>query len=92
MGAVVSSFEELPLELPDLRPIVDRRAVERWLERQGLQLADVTRPCNEPLYVEARRHIAKFLRGRGWSYPMIGKLLERDHTSVMHLVTPRHRP
>jgi chromosomal replication initiation ATPase DnaA len=34
--------------------------------------------------VEARRVIARYLARRGWSSVMIGRYLERDHTTVLH--------
>lgn len=36
--------------------------------------------------VTARAELAKRLRMTGWSYPRIGAVLGRHHTSVMHLV------
>lgn len=36
--------------------------------------------------VEKRKLIAKDLRELGLSYPAIGKLLNRHHTTVMHLL------
>jgi chromosomal replication initiation ATPase DnaA len=43
----------------------------------GSQLANV---------VTARRAVALELRARGWSFPRIGLLLNRHHTSIMYLV------
>lgn len=39
--------------------------------------------------VNVRKSIAVKLRGEGWSYPKIGKLLHRHHTSIMHLLGVR---
>lgn len=36
--------------------------------------------------VYIRTAISKKLREQGWSYPRIGKLLNRHHTSIMHLL------
>lgn len=36
-------------------------------------------------YVDARSVVAVLLRARGWSYPQIGRLLDRDHSTVINL-------
>lgn len=36
--------------------------------------------------VNARRAVAKLLRSKGLSYPEIGAILDRDHTTIMSLV------
>lgn len=36
--------------------------------------------------VKKRKLIAKDLREQGLSYPQIGKLLNRHHTTIMHLL------
>lgn len=41
--------------------------------------------------VETRRIISMYLRNRGWSYPKIGEFLNRDHTSIYHLLNPEPR-
>jgi len=87
----VDRFEELAAELPNLPQVDDRRALEAWLGRQGLTLAELNRSGRSGIYMEARRHAAKFLRRRGWSYSMIAELLERDHSSIMNLIRPRRR-
>ncbi len=35
--------------------------------------------------VNARQHIAVGLREKGYSYPQIGRVMNRHHTSIMHL-------
>lgn len=39
--------------------------------------------------VKKRRSIAKDLREMGYSYPAIGKLLNRHHTTIMSLLGAR---
>ncbi len=39
--------------------------------------------------VDARQKIAKALRLLGFSYPSIGAVMNRDHTSIMHLCKER---
>lgn len=41
--------------------------------------------------VEVRRIIARMLRRRGWTYPEIGKMMAKDHTSVISLLHPEKR-
>lgn len=38
---------------------------------------------------DARCVIAVVLRSRGWSYPQIGQLLNRDHSTVMYMCATR---
>lgn len=67
-------------------------AIERWVEAQGLTMADVKRDNRRPAMVRVRREIARYLRDHGWSLPRIGVFLDRDHTTVMNLLNPRpHR-
>lgn len=51
-----------------------------------VSLAQVLGPHTYPAYVAARRDIALMLRGRGCSYPLIGRLLHRDHATIQNLV------
>lgn len=37
-------------------------------------------------FVEARALVADVLRHRKWSYPRIGRLLDRDHSTVINLL------
>jgi len=39
--------------------------------------------------VDERQRLAKLMRGLGYSYPAIGKAMNRDHTSIIHLVKNR---
>lgn len=54
-----------------------------------LTLKDIRGPLRWKEIVKARAEVAKFLREeRGWSFPQIGQFLDRDHTSIMHLLKP----
>ncbi len=35
--------------------------------------------------VRARRDLAKYLRAQGFSYPLIGLIMAKNHTSIMNL-------
>lgn len=42
--------------------------------------------------VKCRRDIAEYLRdAEKLSYPAIGKIMHRDHSSIMHLLNPEKR-
>ena len=45
------------------------------------------RPFQARQYVRARKEVIRILRGPQfrWSYPRIGELLNRDHSTIMHL-------
>lgn len=39
--------------------------------------------------VDDRQRVAKFLYEKGLSYPKIGQMMNRDHSSIMHLIKNR---
>ena len=39
--------------------------------------------------VDERQRIAKELKKEGYSFPAIGKAMDRDHSSILHLVNKR---
>jgi chromosomal replication initiation ATPase DnaA len=51
----------------------------------GLEKGTLASPSRERFYVNIRAKTVKKLRKMGLSYPMIGRLLNRDHTSIIHL-------
>lgn len=55
-------------------------------EKHGITVAEMLSPSRASHLVEARRDLAFALRARAWSYPRIGKLMKRDHTTIMSLV------
>lgn len=74
----ISEWAEVPHELAEL---VVMRANQR-----GLRLAVLRSSLRISELVTARRAISKEAREMGYSYPVIGRALCRDHTSIMHLV------
>jgi chromosomal replication initiation ATPase DnaA len=48
--------------------------------------ADVFGRCQQHHIVQARAEVARRLRERGWSLPRIGRVLDRHHTSILHLL------
>jgi len=56
--------------------------------RRGLRAKDVVGPGRNPPLVAARLELYRALRAQGWSYPMIGRLVGRDHTTVLIACAP----
>lgn len=46
---------------------------------------DITGLNRQRIYVDARAALARILRIRGSSFPMIGKRMNRDHSSIVYL-------
>lgn len=53
-------------------------------EVAGLEVADLTGPCRGKLYTRPRFTACYYARQEGWSFPAIGLVVNRDHSSVMH--------
>lgn len=77
----ISAWANVPHELAEL---VVMRANQR-----GLRLRNLRSQLRHPDLVDARHAIAKEARGMHYSFPVIGRALSRDHTSVMHLLRTR---
>lgn len=45
---------------------------------------DITGPSKLPEHCQARFHVMRELRAKGWSTPRIGRLLNRDHTTIVY--------
>ncbi len=56
------------------------------LEKRKLTLEEIRARYRQKVYVDAREEIAKRLRQEGLSYPEIGKVINRSHCEVIHLV------
>ena len=67
-----------------IHPIV-RSAIQEF----GITNEDLTSGKRSENLVRARKWIAKRLRRNGMSYPKIGKILNRSHTSIMSLLGVR---
>jgi len=52
----------------------------------GLTVAQALEKDRSTERVEVRALVADVLKGRGWSYPQIGRLLSLDHSTVINLV------
>ncbi len=64
-------------------PAVGREVLRIVAEGLNLPVSEITGACRELLHVDARALVIGTLRKRGWSFPQIGRLLDRDHSSVI---------
>jgi len=68
------------------------RTVARTISAtHGIDLTDVLGRSTKREISNARQEIMFALRQRGWSYPRIGQVLGRDHTSIIHGVRAHER-
>jgi chromosomal replication initiation ATPase DnaA len=63
------------------------KEMEAICEAADLTLEAVRGPERSAHLVEMRRILARFLKERGCSQPRSGRLLNREHTTVHHLLT-----
>lgn len=56
--------------------------------KSGYSANEILSRCRRSDLVAARRKIALALRENGFSYPQIGKVMNRDHSSIIHLCKP----
>ena len=59
--------------------------VEEIVAAAGMTMADLRAPSRKRELVEVRRIVAAYLRRRGCSLPEIGRVLNRDHSTVLYL-------
>lgn len=65
-----------------IREILERHAISHYEMRSHICLRSL---------VDAREEVAIGLRGIGLSFPEIGRLMNRDHSTVMHLCDRKRR-
>jgi hypothetical protein len=58
--------------------------------KRGFNLETVLAKGRSEPQVACRAVMAHYLRNRGLSLPRIGQMLNRDHTSILHLVNTRN--
>jgi len=51
-----------------------------------IQRVDIMSERREEPLPEARRVVAKSLRQHGYSYPSIGRAMNKDHSTIMYMV------
>lgn len=68
------------IKLFESKRLVAKAEEAMWLRAGAAQGRDRDRPS-----VFSRALVTAVLRRRGWSFPRIGALLNRDHTTIMNL-------
>jgi chromosomal replication initiation ATPase DnaA len=71
-----------------------KREINKILKNYGVSWVQVKSQRREWQLVECRKDIVRLLRQhdpKKWSYPAIGRLMDRDHTSIMHLASDDFR-
>jgi len=63
---------------------VTRAIILDVAERHGIDPSDLHGPSRLPHLCRARWEAMQRLRDRGLSLPMIGRMLNRDHKTVLH--------
>ncbi len=61
-----------------------REVITQVATAYGFSASALSAPCRDPLRVEARRVAMGLLAERGLGATHIGKLLGRDHSTVLH--------
>lgn len=73
-------------------PVKVRRLIKSVCRREGINPSAVLGDRKDRFAAAPRATLAKALRGLGYSYPVIGRWLGRDHSTVMTMVAGRKRP
>lgn len=60
-----------------------KRDLESIAHLHGMTFQDTLRKERFRVFVAARRDCYAYLREQGWSFPEIGALYNRDHTTIM---------
>ncbi len=68
-----------------------RKLVVPILTRYRLSIDEVKSDSHFRTLVSCRREIACALRKAGWSLQEIGILIDRHHSSVLNLITPKRQ-
>ena len=67
------------------KPVLFQDLLDAVADAFEIDPAEITGTNRGRVYVDARAAVAYILRQRGSSFPMIGKRLNRDHSSIVHL-------
>lgn len=65
------------------------RKFNKLVDKTPYSKAQICGPARDKDIVNERQKIAVFLRESGHSYPVIAHVMDRDHTSIIHLVQKR---
>ena len=69
---------------PALTRLTAHEIIDRVATLHDVDTADITGPSRSPEHCEARRCVMRELKAKGWSTPRIGRLLNRDHSTVVY--------
>jgi len=61
-----------------------QRIIMDIARERGFTISDIKSPRREYKLVRARFEIMAALKASGLSFPQVGRLLNRDHSTVMH--------
>lgn len=61
-----------------------QREIDAICAKHAVDWHDVRGPRHFSKLIPARREIVVMLRHRGWSFPQIGRVLNRDHSTAVH--------
>ncbi len=79
----IATFANVPLDLA-------QTVVFECMSR-GVDVRELRSECKLQRLVVLRRVIASQARQQGYSYPVIGRALNRDHTTIMSALGARSR-
>ena len=61
--------------------------LRRWAREAGCSVEDILGPSRDPFLVRTRHQAMHEVRKKtGASFPVIGRIFNRDHSSVIHAV------
>ena len=75
----------------DQKKLAARIDFKALCKQMDVTMADMESAHRDQALVENRAMIAKAMRKKGHSYPVIGHAMNRDHTSIIYLVNDRRR-
>lgn len=82
--SVAIGFEKTLVELLSPSESTASRTLRETAKRHGMSVDAIKGHSREPRFVKARHEVMVALRDEGFSLPRIGRILNRDHTTVMH--------
>lgn len=74
------------LRLSNLRTWHARHIIRVVAEQNGMTYRDMLGKRRKQKHVDARNAVIIALRKGGFSFPEIGAVLNRDHSTIMHLL------
>lgn len=72
------------------RPLSWRYELRQVAEKYHMTIDEITGPSRARKYILPRLDFALRMRARNMSFPQIGRMLNRDHTTIINLVEPRN--